>query len=118
MVTSSNFLPEDQRKLDAMLDISSRERGTARSLEALVGRWQVFVAEMERGQRSSSSEYERGLAIRALLDELCECLSPDGRQILLAALLDSDRRFLALTAPANGSLRRRWWKRYPDDLAA
>jgi hypothetical protein len=117
MVTIAEFLPDDQRKLDAMLEIASRRAGCLITLEALVERWQAFVGELERGHRSSSCELEDELMVRALLEELCECLSEHGRQRVLAGVLDSDRRFLALTVPVNAKAGRQWWDRIPQDMA-
>jgi hypothetical protein len=115
MVTISEFRPDDQKVLDAMLAVSSRRGGQALTLEELVARWNSFVTELDRGWRFSHQDYEQALANRAILDELDECLSAQGRQQLLATVLEADRRFLALTAPINGQLRRPWWQRIPRD---
>ncbi|MGD9048692.1 MAG: hypothetical protein PVF77_11625 [Anaerolineae bacterium] len=115
MVTVSEFKPDDQKVLDAMLAVSSGRADSGLTLEGLVARWNSFVAELDRGRRFSHQDYDRALADRAILDELDECLSAHGRQILVAAVLESDRRFLALTAPVNGQLRRPWWQRVPQD---
>jgi hypothetical protein len=98
-----------------MLAASSGRADLALTLEGLVARWNSFVTELDRGRRFSHQDYERALADRAILEELDECLSVQGRQQLLAAVLESDRRFLALTAPINGQLRRPWWQRIPQN---
>ncbi|HSR32625.1 MAG TPA: hypothetical protein VLY63_18850 [Anaerolineae bacterium] len=118
MVTTSDFLPDDQRRLEAILEISSRQAGSPRTIEALVEQWTTFVDELQSGYCRSRGEYEEDLSVRALLEEICECLSADGRGKLVAALLEPDRRFLSLTVRVNGSLRRNWWNRFPEDLAA
>ena len=114
MVTVSEFRPDDQKVLDAMLAVSSGRADLDLTLEGLVARWNSFVAELDRGRRFSHRDYEQALADRAILDELDECLSSHGRKTLLSAVLESDRRFLALTAPINGQLRRPWWQRVPQ----
>lgn len=116
MITVSEFRPDDQKVLDAMLTVSSQPSEVTLTLEGLVVRWNSFVTELDRGRRFSHQDYERALAARAILEELDECLSAHGRQQLLAAVLESDRRFLALTAPVNGQLRRPWWQRVPQNL--
>ena len=115
MVTVSEFRPDDQRVLDAMLANSSGRGSPAVTLEGLVERWNSFTTALAGGRRFSHQAFEQALADRAVLDELDECLSAQGRQTLLAALLEADRRFLARTAPFNGQLKRPWWQRVPQE---
>ena len=115
MVKVSDFRLDDQLRLDDMLAVSSRRMDCPLTVEGLVARWNSFVADLNRGHRFSRQDYERALAGRAILDELDECLSAHGRQKLLAAVLESDRHFLSLTAPVNGKSRRPWWQRVPHD---
>jgi hypothetical protein len=114
MVTVSEFRPDDQKALDAMLAMSSRRGNPAPTLDGLVERWTSFTAALDGGRRFSHQDFAQAVADRAILDELDECLSAHGRQILLAALLEADRRYLARTAPFNGQLGRPWWQRVPQ----
>lgn len=115
MVKVSDFRPDDQLRLDDMLAVSSTRVDYPLTIEGLVARWNSFVADLNQGRRFSRRDYERALNDRAILDELDECLSAHGRQKLLAAVLESDRHFLSLTAPVNGKLKRPWWYRVPQD---
>jgi hypothetical protein len=98
-----------------MLAISTVRADFPLTLEDLVRRWRSFVADLNRGCSFSEQDFERALSYRALLDELDECLSPNGRKILQAAVLEADRAFIALTAPVNCHLWRPWWQRVPHD---
>jgi hypothetical protein len=115
MVKVSDFRPDDKHRLEDMLALSSRRVGCPLTIEGLVAGWNSFVADLHRGRRFPHQDYERALRGRAILDELDECLSAHGRQQLLAAVLESDRTFLVLTAPVNGGLRSPWWQRIPQD---
>lgn len=115
MVTASDFRREDRAKLDAMLAVSTMRADFPLTIEDLVRRWRTFVADLNRGCSFSKREFERALSYRALLEELDECLSPNGRKILQAAVLKSDRDFIALTTQVNGQLWRPWWQRVPQD---
>lgn len=101
--------------MDAMLAVSSVRVDCPLTIEGLVERWRTFVADLSRGCQFSQRDYERALSCRALLEEMDECLSANGRQTLLAAVLKSDRDFLALTTPVNGQSRRPWWQRALQD---
>jgi hypothetical protein len=114
MVKVSDFRPDDQRRLEDMLVVSSRRVGCPLTIEGLVAGWNSFVADLHRGRRFSHQDYERALRERAILEELDECLSAHGRQRLLGAVLQSDRHFLVLTAAVNGEVRRPWWQRVPQ----
>jgi hypothetical protein len=116
MVVFSDFRPDDQRRLDAMLEIFSRRTGDPITLESLVAQWIAFVDELQRGHRLALRDYEQHLSVRAMLEEIVEGLSERGREILIQALLHSDRRFLSLTVRLNSHPERTWWQRYPQNL--
>lgn len=113
MITITDLPPDDQKRLDAMLEIFSRRAGCPITIGDLVERWTGFVLALQADCSFSPSDYEEGLRVRGMLEELGEPLSEPGRQQLLSALLESDRRFLSQTIPANGKLSRPWWRRYP-----
>lgn len=115
MVIASDFRREDRAKLDAMLAVCSVRADFPLTVEELVRCWRTFVADLNRGRSFSEREFERALSYRALLDELDECLSPNGRKILQAAVLKSDRDFISLTVPVSGQLWRPWWQRALQD---
>jgi hypothetical protein len=116
MVAFSDFSRDDQDKLGAMLEIYSRRAGHTIAIEDLVARWTAFVDALQAGHEFSPSDYEKGLELRGMLEELGECLSEHGRQELIQALLGPDRLFLSLTVVANGALSCAWWKRYPQSM--
>jgi hypothetical protein len=116
MVAFSDFSRDDQDKLGAMLAIHSRHAGHTITIEDLVARWTAFVDELQAGHGFLPSDYEKGLELRGMLEELGECLSEHGRQELIQALLGPDRLFLSLTIPADVTLSCAWWKRYPHSM--
>ena len=117
MAANTEFLADDRCKLDAMLEIYSRQAGSCLTLECLLGRWTTLVDQLGGRRRASRDEYEAQLRVRGLLDELVECLSEPGRLVLLRALAEPDRRFLALTVAGSGAATRFWWQRVPPAMS-
>jgi hypothetical protein len=113
MGANAEFPYDDRQTLDAMLEICSRPGGSCLTLEYLLNRWTALVDRLGSGARLSRGEYEAELCVRGLLEELLECLSEPGRQVLLRALVEPDRRFLALTMVGSDHPARWWWQRMP-----
>ena len=111
MLAFRDFSPGDQDKLDAMLTVLSRHAGHAIAREDLVARWTALVDELQAGHKFSVSDYQEGLEVRGILEEVGECLSEGGRQKLIRAVLCPDRLFLSLTVPVNSALSCAWWLR-------
>jgi hypothetical protein len=116
MVAFWDFTCDDQKELGAMLEFFSRRAGHKITIEDLVVGWIAFVDKVQSGHEFLACDYEEGLGLRGMLEELVECLSEPGRQELVRVLLRPDRLFLSLTLPVNGALSRAWWKRYPQSL--
>lgn len=116
MLSFRDFSRDDQDRLGAMLEMQSRRAGHTITIEDLVARWAAFVDGLQAGHGFSASDYQEGLALRGILEELGECLSERGRQTLIQVLLRPDRLFLSLTVPVRGPLSCPWWQRYPQSM--
>jgi hypothetical protein len=117
MDADAEFLFDDRQTLDAMLEIYSRRSGSCLTLGCLLDRWATLVDQLGGEARPSRDEYEAELCVRGLLEELVECLSEPGRQVLLRALVGPDRRFLAQTIVRSDQPARMWWQRIPPAWA-
>jgi hypothetical protein len=113
----AELLRDDRQTLDAMLEIYSRRSGSCLTLEGLLDRWTALVDRLGGETGPARDEYETELCVRGLLEELLECLSEPGRQVLLRALVGPDRQFLALTVGGRSRPERVWWRRVPPALA-
>jgi hypothetical protein len=113
MVSPNDFLPRDRWKLENMLAFYSTGGDQSLTLECLLQKWYYFVNQLQQPEGLARSQYEGDLRVRGILAEMVECLSADGRQKLLRAMADADRRFLALTSPSRNGHPRAWWKRVP-----
>lgn len=107
-------LTEDEREELARL-LAPRDD----SLNALLGRWRAFVAQVERGYDDSIYEYTNDLSVRDRLEGLVTGAGPGLRAKLEGALAEDDRRFAEATEEAARPLGEfaheapAWWRRAP-----
>lgn len=97
-------------------------RAQAPTLQSLVGRWDSFVEEAERGYELSIYDYKNDFSVRDLLAELLERVEPAIKEAVITLIESSDQRFRFATAqsvaPLNGRVKSLswWWRCVPRVL--
>jgi hypothetical protein len=117
-VSLTDFQPRDRWNLENLLAFYSAGTSQPLTLEGLLHEWMLFVDRLPHVPHLAQAQYEGDLRVRGILAEMEECLSPDGRQKLLRAIADADRRFLSLTRRASNGHLRAWWRRIPHSWLA
>lgn len=117
------FSNEDWKRIRQFSVRLEREFGRSRRLADLLKAWATIVSEVEQGYKLGIEDYTNDLAIRDILQELIQILSPDGQVVLKQLIEPMDARFLQATRPVDRPLLPPlgdeslgfWWYRIPKE---
>jgi len=95
-----------------------------RDWDTYVGKWKVFISQVETGYKYSIYDYTNDLSARDILEELTEKAPPEQQAGMKAALQTADRCFQSatnhteqpLTVKPQGQTAGWWWSRIPKKL--
>ena len=89
-------LTDRERVREALVRISARLNRNL-TLSDILDEWRQFVVAVNQGYGWSMDTYNRDLAIRDVIEEICELLSMSGRLLVMNAVRDTDRDFTLAT---------------------
>jgi len=85
-----------ERVRETLMRLSSRVNRKL-GLSGIIDEWRHFAVAVNQGYGWSMETYNRDLAVRDLIEELCESLSMSGRLRITNAIRDTDRDFILAT---------------------